>query len=829
MIYFCCDPRRRNVLEAQSIYNGIDFLEVDDDQRTLRVRFVHPLSPGQLTLKNVRIEGGERLRNVQIEEVRGGIDSSPVDDARILFVRVTEPGDFSTYTLCLVDTVDDKQPPPHFDPILSCTDFSFKVSCPSDFDCQGARECPPEPSAPVDFTYLAKDYASFRQLMLDRMSTLIPQWQERNPADFGIVLVELLAYIGDYLSYQQDAVATEAYLRTARRRTSVRRHARLVDYMMHDGRNARTWVHFTVRADIHGLPLTAGSKTLPTQILTAVNLTQVLLPAGSQEYRQAKSESPQAFELMEGVNLYAEHNRISLYTWGSRECCLPKGATTAFLRGPLPGLKVGDVLVFQEVLGPNTGVPADADPAHRHAVRLTKLTTTSDPLGGQFDVPANSNPVSVTAIEWFGADALPFPLCVSSRAGTEYFEDVSVALGNIALADHGFTITAETLPEVPAGNLLTLVAAKSEDPCNRVPLQPQPARYRPVLQQPPLTFADPYDRAAAAGSALSDRPLEKLIPAILLTDPADPNSWQPMRDLLRAKSDSQAFVAEADEDGSASLRFGDGVFGKRPPPGTLFSARYRIGNGTAGNMGTGSLRHLASDDPAIVSDLSDPVIVAVTNPMPAKGGLDPESLEEVRQRAPYAFRSQQRAVTAQDYQDRALLCDSSLQQAHATFRWTGSWRTVFVAADRKNAAEVDQTFQSSLKQCLERYRMAGHDLEVQAPVYVSLEMEMTVCVMPEYFASQVEVAVLAVLNKAFDPDNFTFGQTVYLGRIVALVQATPGVDSVAIVKFQRQGIPSKAALDSGKMMLQPTEIVRLENDRNFPERGSVKLTMHGGL
>src|SRR3712207_7620689 len=48
-------------------------------------------------------------------------------------------------------------------------------------------------------------------------------------------LVELLAYTGDYLSYYQDAVATEAYLETARRRISVRRHVRLIDYPMHEG------------------------------------------------------------------------------------------------------------------------------------------------------------------------------------------------------------------------------------------------------------------------------------------------------------------------------------------------------------------------------------------------------------------------------------------------------------------------------------------------------------------------------------------------------------------------------------------------------------------
>ena len=60
------------------------------------------------------------------------------------------------------------------------------------------------------------------------------------------MLAELIAYVGDRLSYQQDAVATEAYLETARSRVSLRRHALLVDYHVHDGCNARAWIQLNV-------------------------------------------------------------------------------------------------------------------------------------------------------------------------------------------------------------------------------------------------------------------------------------------------------------------------------------------------------------------------------------------------------------------------------------------------------------------------------------------------------------------------------------------------------------------------------------------------------
>src|SRR6185369_13564780 len=120
--------------------------------------------------------------------------------------------------------------------------FSFKVGCPSDLDCLPQSACAPAPLPQVDLNYLAKDYASFRQAILDRMSLTMPEWKERHVPDIGIMLVEVLAYTADYLSYYQDAVATEAYIDTARQRISVRRHARLVDYKMHEGCNARMFI-----------------------------------------------------------------------------------------------------------------------------------------------------------------------------------------------------------------------------------------------------------------------------------------------------------------------------------------------------------------------------------------------------------------------------------------------------------------------------------------------------------------------------------------------------------------------------------------------------------
>ncbi len=225
--------------------NGIDYIEVDEtDQRILYVRFMDK-APENITEKNVRIAGGQRIRNIQVIEVRL-CDPDDPDLADCMQVTVDKAGDFSIYTLCLVE-VDKSNPPADqplegFDPRYACVDFSFKANCSSDLDCQAVDTCPPRALVEPEIDYLAKDYASFRQLILDRLALIMPDWQERHIPDIGITLVEILAYVGDYLSYYQDAVATEAYLETARQRISVRRHVRLVDYLMHEGCNARTWL-----------------------------------------------------------------------------------------------------------------------------------------------------------------------------------------------------------------------------------------------------------------------------------------------------------------------------------------------------------------------------------------------------------------------------------------------------------------------------------------------------------------------------------------------------------------------------------------------------------
>ena len=145
-----------------------------------------------------------------------------------------------------------------------------------------------------------------------------------------MTLVELLAYVGDQLSYQQDAIATEAYLNSARKRVSLQRHARLVDYFVHNGTNARVWVQLTSEADLVNVPAR-------TQILSRLERTNIRIPPGSTALDEALRQHPIVFETIHPITLFAAHNAMPFYTWSDRECCLPKGATFATLARAFPG------------------------------------------------------------------------------------------------------------------------------------------------------------------------------------------------------------------------------------------------------------------------------------------------------------------------------------------------------------------------------------------------------------------------------------------------------------------------------------------------------------
>lgn len=911
---YCRELQRRREIRAHGS-NGIDTIEVSNDRRMLTVFFLNTLTTA-IAPANVVITGGARVRDIKVTDIRLHPADESDGDAS-MDVAIDRPGDTSTYRLSLVALDDDGEPTseplPGIDPRYASADFSFQFGEPTHIDCRQPQVCPPSVLPTPDINYLSRDYKSFRQLILDRLAVTIPDWQEQHVPDTGVALVEILAYVADHLSYYQDAVATEAYLATARQRISVRRHVRLVDYAMHEGCNARTWVFVHTDEDVtidpaatHFVAGYNGGGAIDKSVLSPNEIS--LEMRGQLVVFEPMAAGPLA--------LHVAHNSIAFYVWGDRQCCLPAGATSATLRDtltmPAAGaseakpqaqaqaqaqekrsprkrsakvaedksatdkpakyqaaqgtppvgeralrLKPGDVLLLEEISGSDGGPP---DPAHRHLVRLIEVKQSHDPLFDQ---------QPVVEVAWAVEDALPFSLCLSAADGKSN-TDISLARGNIVLADHGnwtgqgSWIVGEQLPQVVAGKkfrpILKAAALTFGQPVKRpvaatAQLFTDPRAAVPQLHltsipavdggAPLFTFADLEDPTAltarmADAQDLASRTLRDRLAGVTPTsNTSDANAalkqrlqsllrtWTPCRDLLSSNGNDLHFVVEMDDQDFAHLRFGDGQNGQAPGVGEQFTATYRVGIGVAGNVGAETITHVITTQPGLKP----------RNPLAATGGTDPEPIARVKLLAPKAYQSELvRAVSADDYA-RLAERNPRVQRAACALQWAGTRYEAHVAIDPRGTDAVDHALLRQIQAELYRYRRIGHDVVVVPPTYVPLDIAMTVQVLPGYARGHLETLLRNIFSDNrlpdgslgfFHPDNLTFGESIYVSRLVAAAQNVDGVESVVVRRLQRRFETPNHELDNGVLPIGPLEVARLGSNRASPENGRFVLTVRGG-
>src|SRR5271157_58131 len=159
------EPRNRMVLVIESTtVNGIDFIELKSvDATTLYVHFLNNVTVATPGIA-ANITGGDRITGIAVKPIDNATDwIVDIDGRPLLVLYVSQPGDFSSYTLTITG-------PPNLalDPMYRSATFSFKVLCPSEFDCKPTSNCcsSPEPPLPA-IDYLAKDFQSFKLALSD--------------------------------------------------------------------------------------------------------------------------------------------------------------------------------------------------------------------------------------------------------------------------------------------------------------------------------------------------------------------------------------------------------------------------------------------------------------------------------------------------------------------------------------------------------------------------------------------------------------------------------------------------------------------------------------
>ena len=747
-------------------------------------RTIFPLSGGH------RLRAGAGAGQVQVSSVAAGADAS------VLLLTVAPLGDYSTYTL-EVDFAN-------IDPVFATLPFKFRPGCFTT-DCSADRNTPPAPHPQPAIDYLAKDYASFRHTLITAMGRRVPGWRATSEADFDQVLIDLFSAAADELSDFQDRVMNEAYLGSARKRVSIARHARLMDYHVHQGNQASTWLALEVAPAVAG-DVAAGvmARTTPDPLTRAT----------------------QAFRSRDTQRVDALLNRLGLHTWSDTVPALAAGSTSADLRidsGTLfDATTVHDLivqgfvrhLIIQEWLNPSTGRPAGRDPRKRQLLELLPgaagAETLVDPLSGEF----------LVRVRWRDQDALHFNYCfvVNCPPPVGRVEDISLFHGNLLRVDHGDIRRVVFIePDAP------LVAA------NQLHYQRSDPRRWPFSASCPLP--DPF-LAYTDTDPGGEVPPRSTMRLTVTTPGGGTDPWDERIDLVHADDGDEtgdSFIVETDELGTSLVRFGNGTNGRVLPADAVVRCEYQTGQGLDGNVGADAITNL--DAPV------DPLLQGATvwNPFDVTTGRAPERVDEIIRRAPEAYRFRQlRAVTIEDYVRRAQEIPG-VSRAAARYAWTGSWRTVQVTIDPEGTTELDDALRQQVADALEAVHLIGEDIEIRPPRFVAVVVDVVLCASPEYWPLDIENVLIEEFSTNythdgrrgfFHPDEWTFGQALYASEIFGRIRAIEGVEHVISLTMRRWDGPGPET--STLLEMRANEIVLVENDPDHMELGSIAFHVRGG-
>jgi len=265
------------------------------------------------------------------------------------------------------------------------------------------------------------------------------------------------------------------------------------------------------------------------------------------------------------------------------------------------------------------------------------------------------------------------------------------------------------------------------------------------------------------------------------------------------------------------VRFPDGKHGMIPPVGVdnIKAELYQTGGGVRGNLGAGSLKVLRE---------SVPYVEEVTNPLPARGGADAETLEEAKMRGPQAIKSRYRAVTTEDFEWLALKASGNVGRAKclASVPKEGEVSVVILPQEGNGDGRPMPSPEliNRVKSFLDPRRLITTVVHVVKPKYVDVSIQISVYLKASTsqvtgVKKQIEDRVkryLDPLRGGPDGKGWPFGRGLHKSDLYHLVNTVEGMDYVEEVRLFREG--STFALDrvdiGAEDLIFPTEVSVVE-------------------
>ena len=249
------------------------------------------------------------------------------------------------------------------------------------------------------------------------------------------------------------------------------------------------------------------------------------------------------------------------------------------------------------------------------------------------------------------------------------------------------------------------------------------------------------------------------------------------------------FSTYTNGDGVTFIIFGDGISGRIPPNTAQITATYRVGGGAAGNVAVNTIKYITNFSASGLTVLNKYISVAI--PGSASGGADQESTDSIRVSAPSSIKTLNRAVSLSDYASLVVQVSGVAKATSIADVYTSV--TVFFAPYGDSGVQIDgvtpSTVFNSLKATVSSYMLdkipANTTITFQPPSYVTVLINASITVLPQYKQSLVETDVNAILAELLAFENVVFGDRITLQDVMTTIASVDGVYRVAVSKLVR--------------------------------------------
>ena len=294
--------------------------------------------------------------------------------------------------------------------------------------------------------------------------------------------------------------------------------------------------------------------------------------------------------------------------------------------------------------------------------------------------------------------------------------------------------------------------------------------------------------------------------------------YAPVDRILEAISSQRVFYIDVTADDRSIIVFGNGVNGTIPATNTQIKVNYRRSRGEAGNLPTYSIKAFESTALSTGSSLSG--VTVTGNTTATIGGSDAESMSTMKTNIPLSFRTQDRAVSLQDYADLSLRipgvakASAYLSSGAVAIRALANETAYASRTIAQSTIATDAALESSIVTYVTPRSIAGVTFTVtSATTLQRVRVKVALRVLDGYVRQSVESDVITAIANLFSFENVSFGGTVSLGNLYRTIMSVTGVDYATVSQFTKgttdvidsSGTYQGVTADADKLLYMPAD------------------------